>query len=452
MKEPIPPAKENECHFWVPRKRRYCHLAVNPNHQYCGQHAGLEDKTLFADTPGNERVPCPYDPGHNVAARALAKHLRICNKRPEPPPSYFCENINVALASSPPSQGQLSGEKEPDLGSTARERLFDMPREAFLKLVAKVRRIAAEIIPTDFETIILSHASMKDRLNVSGNGKHAIQQASLIGHIERQGMLSPTKVFLEFGAGKGELSKWIHNAVGDPSSFVLIDRRNYRQKFDGFMKHCDATWAERISMDIKDLDLAAYSRTENQSMVAVSKHLCGAATDLTLRCIANFADKSSNGGHIDGIVIALCCHHICRFGMFAAPEFLTRYEITESDFESICVMSSWGTCGSWDQRQAVESERSPALQIADGALPAKVESADATKAQLAAEDPADEHWTKMAFGERETLGLQCKRILDYGRLEYVRGLGYDADLVYYADRTKSLENLALVAKRRITLN
>ncbi|KAI8588310.1 methyltransferase TRM13-domain-containing protein [Geranomyces variabilis] len=438
LKEPIPPARENECHFWIPRKRRYCHLAVNPHHHYCGQHAALEDKTRpgFVEVPGSERIPCPYDPGHNVAARALAKHLKICNKRPEPPHPYFCENINVSSpssAASSPSVDKPSDPKAPEpAATTPRERLFDMPREAFHELAAKVRRLVAEITPTDLETVILSHPSMKERLAASGNGKHAIQQASLLGHINRQGMLVPGKLFLEFGAGKGELSKWLHIAVGE-SKHVLIDRGSFRQKFDANMKHSDSTWVERLSMDIKDLDLSAYPRTANQSMVAVSKHLCGAATDLTLRCIANFAEKSTNNGQIDGIIIALCCHHICRFGMYASPEFLARYDITESEFEFICVMSSWATCGSWEQRQAVENEGSADHQ---------------TNNDLAAEDPSEEHWTKMAFAEREALGLQCKQLLDLGRLDYVRTLGYDAELVKYVDRTKSLENVALVARRK----
>ena len=39
--------------------------------------------------------------------------------------------------------------------------------------------------------------------NTAGNGKHALQHASLLGHMDRLGFLDPKYTFLEFGAGKG---------------------------------------------------------------------------------------------------------------------------------------------------------------------------------------------------------------------------------------------------------
>jgi tRNA:m4X modification enzyme len=49
------------------------------------------------------------------------------------------------------------------------------------------------------------------------------------------------------------------------------------------------------------------------------------------------------------------------------------------------------------------------------------------------------------FQGREKLGLQCKRLLDIGRVRYLKEHGYDAELVYYVDKETSLENLALMA-------
>ncbi len=46
---------------------------------------------------------------------------------------------------------------------------------------------------------------------------------------------------------------------------------------------------------------------------------------------------------------------------------------------------------------------------------------------------------------RERLGLQCKRLLDIGRVRYLQEHGFDAELVYYVDKDTSLENLALMA-------
>ncbi|TPX57142.1 hypothetical protein PhCBS80983_g04047 [Powellomyces hirtus] len=490
--EEIPPARENQCHFWVKRKGRYCHLGVAPTHEYCGQHVMYEDKTRpgYGEVPGHERVPCPYDGGHNVAAKDLEKHMRKCNNKPEPIPLHFVENINVAQvdlltptvvstpAPQPPSAptGNAKESEETDAAAeaaatTARERLFRLPRETFTNLVSKVQRLYAEVIPKDLETMVLTHPSMNERLAAAGNGKHAVQQASLLGHIDRLGLLEQGNVFVEFGAGKGELAKWIYVAVGDPSKYVLIDRRNFRQKFDANMKHNTATWIDRLSMDIKDLDLTQYARVNHEKIVAVSKHLCGAATDLTLRCIANYqtnAATNENTGSIEGIVIALCCHHICKFAMYADPEYLQQWGISEEEFESMCVMSSWGTCGSWEQRQAAEEARTttttttttttitPQHEPSSTPAPPSVTEPNTPTHVLTeplntappADDTDQPHWTQLTFAERETLGLQCKRVLDYGRLAYLRRCGFEAELVYYVDRKNSLENLALVAKRK----
>ena len=77
----------------------------------------------------------------------------------------------------------------------------------------------------------------------------------------------------------------------------------------------------RIRIDIADLALAnvpcvksaatAAGDEERQSpVVALSKHLCGCATDLALRCLANA------GGPVDGLCVACCCHHRLRLSRF----------------------------------------------------------------------------------------------------------------------------------------
>jgi len=43
-------------------------------------------------------------------------------------------------------------------------------------------------------------------------------------------------------------------------------------------------------MDIKDLCLAKLSLLKDKKLVGVSKHLCGCATDLTLKCLVNYTD------------------------------------------------------------------------------------------------------------------------------------------------------------------
>ena len=54
-----------------------------------------------------------------------------------------------------------------------------------------------------------------------------------------------------------------------------------------------------------------------QPLVALSKHLCGCATDLALRCLAN------SGLPVKGLCIACCCHHRCEWNSYVAKAFIT---------------------------------------------------------------------------------------------------------------------------------
>lgn len=139
-----------------------------------------------------------------------------------------------------------------------------------------------------------------------------------------------TTCFVEFGAGRGELSNYLKVAVDDHGThtFVLVDRTPPRNKFDSALLGLEEvkSLVKRHTMDIKDLDLskvpeirqdvtatqreipkketAVEGATEGEAtesveeeyvakkpVVAVSKHLCGGATDITLKCLANFQDR-----------------------------------------------------------------------------------------------------------------------------------------------------------------
>ncbi|KAJ2433956.1 tRNA:m4X modification enzyme [Coemansia sp. RSA 2424] len=188
----------------------------------------------------------------------------------------------------------------------------------------------------DFSTDICTHPVLARRSHTKSNPKHALQQSSLVGHLEKRGLLDRQYAFVEFGAGKGELSVYVHAAVnqvldgGDPTSIFLVDRKNFRQKF-GIGESGDQDnpaeplrhQFERIFIDIRDLDLAeiaelqtidpATGATRLRPIVAYSKHLCGAATDLTIKCLERYRQA---GGTVAGIAIALCCHQVCKYSMY----------------------------------------------------------------------------------------------------------------------------------------
>ena len=56
------------------------------------------------------------------------------------------------------------------------------------------------------------------------------------------------------------------------------------------------------------------------SVIGVSKHLCGAATDLALRCLETFSASGNPKGKIETILIALCCHHRCDWNIYVGKD------------------------------------------------------------------------------------------------------------------------------------
>ena len=50
---------------------------------------------------------------------------------------------------------------------------------------------------------------------------------------------------------------------------------------------------------------------------------------------------------------------------------------------------------------------------------------------------------------REAIGLKCKRLIDLGRLAYLKEHGLDARLVYFVEKATSLENVMIIATPKI---
>ncbi|CAG8571536.1 216_t:CDS:2, partial [Scutellospora calospora] len=317
----------------------------------------------------------------------LEKHLsQKCNSRPRPNPPYFSLNVNCTL--STPSEIVMEEKVV----------LSELSKEILDSLINNVNYWYQKFVPASFESMVLDHEVLKEK------NKHATQQASILGHMTRLNLLQPDGCFIEFGCGKGELSYFTKLAIRDEddrTSFLLIDRKNTRGKFDSGIREGrqlsdKKTLVKRIGMDIKDLDLSKLDYIKNKKIIAYSKHLCGSATDVTLKSLIDYFKLNKEENQIIGIIIALCCHQLCQYHMYPNQQYLENIGITDDDFKRICTMSSWA----------------------------------------------------IYHSSREILGYKCKRILDYGRLKYLQENGFDVELIYYVESSTSLENLALMAVPR----
>ncbi|KAJ2890879.1 tRNA:m4X modification enzyme [Coemansia aciculifera] len=479
---------DGRCHFFVATKGRYCPFTTKLGNKLCGEHMVVCDSS--AALPATRRVACPYDPSHSVDFSKLKKHMEsLCNARlPKIRPAYVNTDCNVsmlppgyaektfdecgklwsdeALAKAdarlmvqPGEQiylgtttskvfGDLSSPSNEDLVRAKPELLNEVLVKRLLRPVvtAYLRSVSAapenaesmdleglleHVRPSeDYPMEICTHPVLEKRSHVKLNAKHLLQQSSLVGHLDKRGLLDSQYALVEFGAGKGELSVFVHAAMNqtqEDGSIFLVDRKNFRQKFvkdeDEPLRH----HFERILIDIRDFDLAKIPKlqttdpatgvTQLRPIVAYSKHLCGAATDLTIKCLERYRQA---GGSVVGIAIALCCHQVCKYSMYVDHAYL-----------STAVANGSGT-SEWCDRQRNEFRHLT------------------TMSSWAINSPRDdlqheEHCSGLSFSQRLRAGHAVKRFLDAGRLEFVRQkLGMDyAELVYYTARSTSPENLAL---------
>jgi tRNA:m4X modification enzyme len=263
------------------------------------------------------------------------KHLHVCTFKPKPTPKYFKLDVN---------QNSLHCAKTVDIKT--------MERSDFLPLYDRLNAIFKNIGSMDFGKMILNHPALEERMQQifqDGKnskkkstllGKHARQQSSLLANMDRINLIDPNVISIEWGAGSAEFSQYYYRAV-TPYHHILIDRKPVKLKLTHDFKQI--SW-ERVIIDIKDLDLDLLIENSDKPLVSFSKHLCGSATDLTLRCLFNFKSKRGTAC-LKGLVIALCCHVLCRYNQYINIPFLEKHGIDANLFSLLCQFSTWACCG-----------------------------------------------------------------------------------------------------------
>ncbi|XP_035189090.1 tRNA:m(4)X modification enzyme TRM13 homolog isoform X1 [Oxyura jamaicensis] len=440
------------CAYFVARKKRFCRMVPALGKRFCGEHGHQEKEN------DRKRIPCPLDPKHTVYEDQLQKHLKKCNSREKPKPVYFVQDINAGLK----DVAEIP-EKQVTLSSLSKEELEN--------LIIKLKK-ASNGLELDLKEQILSHKALHEALNDPKNGesafKHLKQQASILGNMEKLHLLGPGRCFIEFGAGRGKLSHWVDVALQDVEDiqFLLVERATTRFKVDGKHKKRDSVF-ERLQVDIQHLCLNKVPILEKKRLpvVGIGKHLCGAATDLALRCLiesyaiccegeneepaakrpkndkTEVAAKSSADNErnkddfkpVAGIVIALCCHHKCDWTHYVGREFFKSVGLGPVEFHYFQRMSSWATCGMRETITSTNEESEDHTNTEEHDQPySKPESGFDTLQGLPVE-------------ERKEIGALCKLLIDHGRIKYLQQRGYRATLQYYTESAISLENVLLTA-------
>lgn len=395
------------CQFFVQRKSRFCKMRAKEGNLYCGEHLVHEDST--------SRVPCPLDPAQylliyfgslcyiscsSVAVNELDKHLLKCNARPGPTKPYFRKDCNVFGDTDELSESALE-----DSGNFAGMEPCD-----YKELVEKVRNIRHRL---ELDPVSIPGEYREDTGSISEGEKEKLQKDVLckmvLGKVSNH---SGSKlVILEMGCGKGGLSH--HLITTNPDvfkgvQFYLVDRDNFRGKLDSQAAAAGVN-VERAKIDIKDLNLDKMIGDEVESVIVISKHLCGAATCLTLVALKNLALSRPNL-NIE-VVVALCCHQRCTAGMFCQQSLISSDYFTPKEFKRVCGLCSWAVCG-W---------------------------------RYGIKEGGDFHFSGYSYDECKQIGLECKALLNWGRTEFLGEAGFTSQVVPYITEEVTLENKVLIA-------
>uniref|UniRef100_A0A3B3IAJ5 tRNA:m(4)X modification enzyme TRM13 n=1 Tax=Oryzias latipes TaxID=8090 RepID=A0A3B3IAJ5_ORYLA len=418
MASPLP----NRCNFFLERKKRFCKMMVGKGQRFCGEHANAVSSRADA------RI-C------TVAEDKLEKHLKKCNSRQKPKPVGF----------SPPSL-------HPSINTFNH---FSIYYPSIIHLFF----LNCPTSPSPIQIFLCPFINLSE-----------FSKASILGHLDELGLLRRGRCFVEFGAGRGKLSHWIHEALknngdlkgSEDLQLLLVERSSIRFKVDG--KHQDAgVQFERLQVDIEHLDLSKVPLLQDKKfpLVGVGKHLCGAATDLALRCLletsrlrdpeteppqkrlkpsepaaeATPGDSGACSGAsvspVLGLAVALCCHHRCEWRHFVGRQFFLERGLGAAEFSAFCRMSSWATCGVRAANQDYSSHHSTNQERAEEE-----------------HEPLDETDTMNKFlsaVEREKIGRLCKRLIDSGRCHFLKSQGFSSRLTCYTDQGVTLENVLLTA-------
>ena len=345
-KEKIIPIKNpdpTKCELYIIKKKRYCHFDKYKGSDYCVYHR-IEEK--------DEYLICPYDPKHRILKEKYKSHLKVCNtlmnEKNLEKQEWFIKDYNKAKPNKNyplPNNEELNKiyeekyenitisefehyiQKICDSYEIAKKLYISYVKEndlenyinKYLNIDIKNKEIFYSISGININTENdLKHTEQRQHLE-----KHSIQNEALSSLVFKSGLMeknSENTILVEFGAGKGGLSEEINKENNDKSIYILLERSGVRFKKENKNQkdHSIRYKTDIIDFNLNYIDnLDKITKEEKQkkvllekgyNIIGIAKHICGCAFDLSLTAIFNYEHQE----RIKGLVMATCCHHICR--------------------------------------------------------------------------------------------------------------------------------------------
>ncbi|GLU16686.1 hypothetical protein SLE2022_331060 [Rubroshorea leprosula] len=450
---------EERCKFWLPKKSRFCANAPLKNSSFCGNHTTRSD---------GQWIPCPIDSSHSVLEENLEGHLKRCpllkqaqslSNQP-----FYQRGINAGKELEEEALNP-SGVQDNVTSEMKRNAVHGLSVPEFFELIRKIESVHVLICKDIRDSFKVPEACSRwinrevDR-KLPFQEKHVKQQASILGNLEDFKVLkscddgeqcqcvepeddsndnsNSVSAVVEFGAGRGYLTQMLADCYGIRRVF-LVERQSYKLKADRSLRQKESLILERLRIDIEDLNLKAVESLHHLPYLAIGKHLCGPATDLTLRCClatSNNAEQYSSNLCLRGLAIATCCHHLCQWKHYINKIYFTSLGISREEFHAITWFTSW----------AVDANHSSDLSdVTDDRL--HLEPVEKEESSGNADASGVEGTVRnMKAIERARLGFMCKQIIDMGRLMWVKEHGLETKLVKYVPSSISPENHLLIGR------
>jgi tRNA:m4X modification enzyme len=446
-----------------------------------------------------------FNADSTVVAYNLASHMKVCNDR-KVAERWSNEPFHVLSINSGPGPAVQLPDAPPELADSkgrvdtpACRRLayaLNLGPELFADLISRVITVSTRInedrpdkmsILREEDVEKLAESASVGSSHLPFNKKHGAQHASIVGNMDSFGLFSHPKdtTFIEFGAGKGYLTNALAELIPEANSLVMMDNQKFKLLADRRLREKKM---QRIRCDIANFEPCGIAGFHKMPYwVAHGKHLCGAATDLTLRCCHMYSQgreqqsggEDRQGGSIAdgsshekiksasiflGLGIATCCHHRCSWQHYVAQDIILELGFSPEEFEVISYMTAWALCGHGASNSKTSRDRKSG-KVENGVNHDNDSSEEIEMENLEEDEEISEkaevdqgeeehgvaggdwrlHHT-YSREERQVIGKQCKRLIDYGRVEWLRRNGFDAQEVLYCYPESSGENRLVLAK------
>ncbi|PON43207.1 Methyltransferase TRM [Parasponia andersonii] len=488
------------CSFWLPKKNRFCANTRIHDSLFCGNHNLRSDHqwipcpidpshSVLKENLEGHLKRCPfvkqvqsltvqpfYQKGINSGIEEGPEEDET--KRP-------AKVGNLALADNNNPDSRFLDHVTSEMKRNA---VHSMSLAEFCKLIEKIESVHESMCRDIRDSYKIPEACgiwIKREIDVKlpFQEKHVTQQASILGNLEefglvkspigsekcdRDGSLGDDNVVpavVEFGAGRGYLTQMLADCYGIEKVF-LVERKSYKLKADRSLRQKDRLILERLRIDskptiylpaftdtmlmschtswdpisfaVEDLNLSAVESLQGVPYLAIGKHLCGPATDLTLRCClmehCNQVNVAGCGVELDlrGLAIATCCHHLCQWKNYINKTYFASLGITKEEFHAITWFTSW----------AVDADHGSDLSdVTNCSVHPQSIGTD-----FSGNNGVEDIIRNMKAVERAALGFMCKQIIDKGRMVWLREHGLETQFVKYVPPTISPENHLLIAR------